>query len=407
MGLSMGVVHWAFPPVTGGVEMHLLTVCPEMVRQGAQVGVLCGSVDGSPATDEVQGVTIQRRDGMVPRRIEEGRQAGEDVYENSKRMFERFLDDHEIDVVQAHNLHLDFVDLSRALQDACAERGVPCYLVIHNDIFVDRSEERTLEIVSEIAWDKLVAISRYIRETMARELPTMTREKWTVIMHGIDTETFSPVMNEEEKRELKRAYGFEDRSIILHPGRFLPWKGILPAIKSMPRIIEQVPDALMVMTGRGQRIYKDRDELALYDARIDQYIRKNDLGEHVHIGTYGHDDVPRLDAMSDVVIYTTIGEEPFGLVPVEGMACGVPVVVTNSGGLVESVVDGETGFVITKDEERLPGELAARIVQLLSDPSLARRLGENGRQRVEMEFDKRRMAKEFIQLSSGLMDTNA
>jgi glycosyltransferase involved in cell wall biosynthesis len=340
---------------------------------------------------------------MVPAQIEEARRAGEDVYESAKKMFETFLDDHGIEVVQAHNLHLDFFEISRALQDVCAERTVPLYLVIHNDVFIDRSQGRTLRIVEEIDWDRLVPISRYIQETLAAKLPEVPGEKWTVIMHGIDIETFRPV-SVAEKQALRRAYDLEERPIILHPGRFLPWKGILPAIKAMPRVIEEVPDALMVMTGRGQRIYKDRDELAMYDARIDQYIRENHLRQHVHIGTYDHEDIPRLDALSDVVIYTTIGEEPFGLVPVEGMACGVPVVVTDSGGLTESVVDGETGFVISKDKEKLPQELAERVVRLLSNPALAEEMGRQGRQRVEEAFDKTRMARDFIQLSRSLME---
>lgn len=382
--------------------MHLLTICPEMVRQGAEMSVLTGSVAGEPALEEVEGVAVERREGMAPERIGEARDAGEDIYEDSKRMFGAFLDDHGIDVVQGHNLHLDFFDLSRALKDACEERDTPYYLVIHNDVFVDRSEERTKRIVKEIGWRKLVAISHFIQRTMAAELPTIPDDKWTVIMHGIDIDTFTPV-DETRRKELKAAYDFEGRRVILHPGRFLPWKGILPAIKAMPRIIERVPDALMVLTGRAQRIYEDQDELAMYDATIDQTIQDNDLGKHVYIGTYNHEDIPRLDALSDVVIYTTIGEEPFGLVPVEGMACGVPVVVTDSGGLTESVVDGDTGFVITKDEEKLPGELAGRVIELLEDEALAEEMGRRGRQRVEDKFDKARMARDFIELSESLL----
>lgn len=405
MALTIGVIHWAFPPVTGGVEMHLLTVAPEMVRQGAEVSLLCGSVAGEPVIEDVEGVTVIRRDGMVTERIAEARKGGEDVYGPSRSMFDSFLDEYAIEVVQAHNLHLDFIDVSRALSDACRQRDVPCYLVLHNDVFLDRSRERTHQIVRELRWDELVAISRFIRESMARELPTIPAERWTVIMHGIDTDRFSP-KQEGEREALKEEYGFGGRPVILHPARFLPWKGIVPALKAMPRVIEQVPDALMVMTGRAQRIYEDQDELALYDAEIDRTIRENELGDHVHVGTYDHEDIPRLTALSDVVIYTTVGEEPFGLVPVEGMACGVPVVVTESGGLTESVVDGETGFVITKDENRLPRELADRLVQLLEDPDLAEELGQRGRERAKREFDKGRMARDFIELSQQLLTSS-
>ncbi len=383
--------------------MHLLTVAPEMVRQGAEVSLLCGSVAGEPSTEEIEGVTIVRRDEMVTERIAQAREAGQDVYHRSRSMFAAFLDEHGIDVVQAHNLHLDFIDLSRGLADACRERGVPFYLVIHNDVFLDRSEERTKEILKEIDWDKLVPISRFIKRSLARRLPTIpSTNRWAVIMHGIDIEKFSP-KGEQEKVALKAEYGLESKRVILHPARFLPWKGIVPALEAMPRVIQRFPDAMMVMTGRAQRIYEDRDELAMYDAEIDRTIRDNDLSRRVHIGTYEHEDIPRLTALSDVVIYTTVGEEPFGLVPVEAMACAVPVVVTDSGGLTESVVDGETGFVITKDEEKLPGELASKLVRLLGDEALADELGRKGRERAEKEFDKKRMARDFIDLSRQLL----
>jgi glycosyltransferase involved in cell wall biosynthesis len=402
MKLRLGIVHWAFPPVIGGVEMHLLTVCPEMVRQGAEVYVLCGSVEGSPNIEVVEGVHVERTDGMVPSIIKEAQRSGQDIYDASKKMFDKFLDSHGIDVVQAHNLHMDFYNLSRALKDACTERSVPCYLVIHNDVFIDRAEDVTWQIIEKISWDRLVPISRYIRDTMGSKMPDIPGDKWTVIMHGINIDQFTPV-TKEEKEGLKKEYGFEGRKVILHPARFLPWKGILPAIKSMPRVIKEFPTVLMVMTGRAERIFDDMDELARYDSEIDKFIKDNNLSENIHIGSYTHHDIPRLTSLCDILVYTTIGNEPFGLCPVEGMACKVPVIVTRSGGLVESVVHGKTGFVIDRDEDRLPKELADRIIELLSNQSLVKEFGENGRKRVEEMFDKRQMAKDFIRLSEELI----
>jgi glycosyltransferase involved in cell wall biosynthesis len=373
-----------------------------MVRLGAKVVVLSGSVEGRPDSQKIAGVTVLRWDSLNLSQLDKARDQGEDVYQTSKAAFADFLDEHAIDVVQTHNLHYDYFELSRALEDACSQRNVPYYLVIHNDVFLDRSEDTTRHILSGVAWDALVPISNYLRESLASSLPGIPGERWTVILHGIDTDTFSPVGDEQKKR-LKQRYGFQGRQVILHPGRFLPWKGILPAIQSMPNVIDQEPKALMVMTGRAQRLYRDQSELARYDAQIDAYIEKQGLGEHVHIGDFTHDDIPDLMALSQVVIYTTIGHEPFGLVPVEGMACGAPVIVTNSGGLVESVIDGETGFIINRDETTLPDELADRIVELLANPELARSLGEVGRERVEDRFDKRRMANDYIKLSRELL----
>jgi len=80
-----------------------------------------------------------------------------------------------------------------------------------------------------------------------------------------------------------------------------------------------------------------------------------------------------------VVIYPTIGEEPFGLVPLEGMACGKPVVVTASGGLVESMIDRKTGFIIKKKD---PEMLVEKIGLFLEDKELSRKMGQAGRRHV-------------------------
>lgn len=348
-------------------------------------------------------MTVVRLDGMLTEQIAHALEADKAVYNRSKSMFDAFLDHHGIDVIEAHNLHLDFLDVSRALRDACRERAGPYYLVIHNDVFLDRSEERSMQILEEIDWDMLVPISRFIQESLRRRLPTIPSSKWTVIIHGIDIDRFSP-KREAEKKALQEQYGLESRRVILHPARFLPWKGIVEALKGLPRVIREFPDVMLVMTGRAQRIYDDHDELAMYDTEIDRTIRENGLDEHVHIGTYDHGDIPQLTALSNVVIYTTVGDEPFGLVPVEAMACGVPVIVTNSGGLTESVVDGETGFVISKDEEKLPRELATRVIELLDDAALAEELGRRGREGAENGFDKKRTAQDFIRLSRQLLD---
>jgi hypothetical protein len=82
-------------------------------------------------------------------------------------------------------------------------------MVIHNDVFLDRSEERTTRIVKEIDWDRLVPISHFTQDLMRTELSTIPMDKWTVIMHGIEIETFSPV-DEAKKQTLKAAYGFEE-----------------------------------------------------------------------------------------------------------------------------------------------------------------------------------------------------
>ena len=88
-----------------------------------------------------------------------------------------------------------------------------------------------------------------------------------------------------------------------------------------------------------------------------------------------------LDAL-DVLVVPSLWEEPFGLVAVEGMARGLPVVATRSGALPELVADGETGLLVERDA----GDLRAAVSRLVADPGLRSELGAAGRRRVEERF---------------------
>jgi glycosyltransferase involved in cell wall biosynthesis len=84
---------------------------------------------------------------------------------------------------------------------------------------------------------------------------------------------------------------------------------------------------------------------------------------------------------ASVVIYSPI-REPFGNIPLEAMACGTPVVGVAEGGLRESILDGETGFLTERD----PAKFAAAVMKLLEDPVLAEKFGQNGRDYVLQEW---------------------
>lgn len=397
--MRLGVIHWGFPPRGGGVEAHLITVLPEVVKQGVEVWVLTESMEGEPETSEVSGIRVVRRDELSVSRLEEM----PDRYWKCRALFENFIEQNGIEVIQAHNLHMDYFDLSRALLEVAQERKVPCYLVIHNQEFIDRDEKVMISILKDLPWDRLVCISRFIEQKLKEKIKEIPEEKWKVILHGIDLDQFHPV-SEEEKQKLKQEYGFAGRRVILHPARILRWKGIVAAVKSMPAVVKEFPDALLVLTGRIKPIFKEEEEVKNYNLLVDQTVLELGLEGNVHIGKYTFSDIPRLMSIADAVIYTTIGEEPFGLCPVEAMACEVPVVVTRSGGLVESVVDGETGFVIDREEAKIPSQLAERLILILSDPVRARRLGRAGRVRAKKFFDKKRMAQDFITLSQELLE---
>ncbi len=395
--MNLGVIHWAFPPREGGVESHLITVLPEMAKLGVNVFVLTETMEGQQNEGLVYGIKVIRGDGLSTAKLDERLKKGENLYKSSKKHFDEFIKRNKLDAIQAHNLHMDSFDISKALIDSCTKHGIPCYLILHNHEFIDRDEETMKRILRELPWTKLIPISKFIESEARKKVYEVPEEKWKVILHGIDLEEFRPV-TPEGKKNLKREYGFSGKRVILHPARIMHWKGIIPAIKAMPKILEKFPNTLLVLTGRTKPIFKEQDEIAEYNTLVDRTIDNLQLRDNVHIGKYTLFDVPKLNSLSDVVIYTTIGDEPFGLGPVEAMASGAPVIVTASGGLVESVTHDETGFIISKDESKIPEELASRVLQLFSNPTLMLEMGKRGRIRAKKMFDRKKMARELVGL---------
>jgi glycosyltransferase involved in cell wall biosynthesis len=97
-------------------------------------------------------------------------------------------------------------------------------------------------------------------------------------------------------------------------------------------------------------------------------------------------DIPGVMAQLDGVVHASTAPEPFGLVVIEAMAMGKPVIATNAGGIPEIVEDGQTGLLIPLKDSTA---MAEAILKLLNDDPLALRFGQAGRKRVEEHFDIR------------------
>jgi len=136
-----------------------------------------------------------------------------------------------------------------------------------------------------------------------------------------------------------------------------------------------------------QRIADWNQELDAYRREILGLISALDLRDWVELRSVDYAEMPALYNESDLVIYPTVGEEPYGLVPLEAMSCERPIVASQSGGIAETVVDGETGYVVAPRDVR---SLTERVCRLLANPELARRIGAAARRHVQRFFDVRR-----------------
>ncbi|GFN23430.1 glycosyltransferase family 4 protein [Thermanaeromonas sp. C210] len=373
--MRIAMLHWAFPPIIGGVESHLALLCPRLVQQGHTVSLVTATAPGTLAYETWRGVAIRRSplldlNSLTPELIEA--KAVE-----IRRVMEDFLLDFRPDVVHAHNFHyFSFVHAS-ALQEICARHGWPLVLTAHN-VWDDELWKRMNTLAR--GWDAVIAVSHYIRqELIVNGYPP---ERVVVVHHGIDDHAFQPP-TALELQNLYRAYpALRGRRVIFHPARMSLAKGCDVSLRALDLIRRQIPDALLVMAGTSNTVDWGQKQPAeiLY---INQLIEELDLKDHVFVRFFPWFEMPQIYKGAEICWYPSSFQEPFGLVMLEAMASGKPIIVSRAGGMPEVVRPGYNGFLISpKDYE----DLARYTIFLLHNPGIAANIGQNGRRMVEEHF---------------------
>lgn len=200
-------------------------------------------------------------------------------------------------------------------------------------------------------------------------------ERTTVVPCGIDPARFAPGGPAAPRT---------DRPRLLSIGRFVPRKGVDTAITALA----EVPDAELLIAGGPDAAHWDADPEV---ARLTEAARRAGVRDRVRfLGALSHDEVPALYRSADAVL-SVPWYEPFGTVPLEAMACGVPPVVTAVGGHLDTVTDDVTGLLVPPRE---PAELARRLRELLADPERRRRLGRAGVERVRARYGWSRLVRD-------------
>jgi glycogen synthase len=193
---------------------------------------------------------------------------------------------------------------------------------------------------------------------------------------GVDTQRFRAAPSFPDDRTMP---------VVVHPARLLPWKGVHVTVRAAAALRDRGVSFRLILTDTRRVADWDR-ELAGYRREILELVDGFRL-ESVEFRPVAFGDMPRAYAKADIVVYPTVGNEPFGLVPLEAMSCERAVVASRSGGIAETVVDGRTGFLVE------PGDhlaVAQRVAELIGSPALARKFGRAGRARVLEHFDLRR-----------------
>jgi starch synthase len=235
--------------------------------------------------------------------------------------------------------------------------------------------------------DAIIAVSAAVAADIVEVYPAIPPERVHVIHNGVDPSDYRPASDPD----LLRRFGVDpDRPVVLFVGRVTRQKGI----HLLLRAARYLPAGVQVVLRAGSPDTPDIQREV--DAAVSDALA---LGHEVVFieESLSREELTSLMGSATVFCCPSV-YEPFGLVNVEAMACGVPVVASAVGGITEVVEHGTTGLLVPvgagdeAGDQTFAEDLAGAICRLLDDPELARKMGEAGRQRVVEQFSWRQVA---------------
>jgi glycogen(starch) synthase len=220
--------------------------------------------------------------------------------------------------------------------------------------------------------------------SMVNEVSTLfstPRDKVWMIPNGVDADLYGPA---QPDRALRGVYADPGEDIVLYVGRLVPEKGVNVLIGAVPKILSAHPNAKVVIVGEG---YAKEGLKAL--------VRSLGVSHKVYFTGYVGDlEIKKLMQLASVQAIPSI-YEPFGIVCLEAMASGTPVVASAAGGLSELVDDGVTGLKVPAENS---DALASAVIRLLSDSALREEMSRRAREKAVSDFSWRKIGATTIRM---------
>jgi phosphatidylinositol alpha-1,6-mannosyltransferase len=361
------VVTNDYPPRVGGIQRTLEALVRRFPPD--RVTVLCPSWDGADAFDAAAPYAVVREDPRflwptpkVARRVESvARDTGAEV----------------VLFGATYPLALVGPRLARAgIPYLTAAHGFEYWLSIAPGAhaLLGRATGRAARVPVMCS----AFVARVVRTAVPDPVPV------SVMYPGADEEAFHPLLPFEDLRE---RHGLFDRPLVVCVSRLVPRKGQDVLIRAMPEVRRRIPDAALLIVGGGP-----------YEARLRAMAAAEPPGRVVFAGQVSEEDLPRYYRAGDVFAMPCrtrrggLEVEGWGNVFIEAAACARPVVVGDSGGAREALVDRATGLLVDGTDV---AAVAGAVGDLLEDRDRAEAMGRAGRARVERSFTWARAAEQL------------
>lgn len=374
------MLSWEYPPrVVGGIARVVHDLSHRLISDGHEVTVVTYKDGNVPYFEDDDGVQVYRVDNfmissnnfidwIMQLNFNMIAKAGEIIAEKGN-----------FDVIHAHDWLTAYA--GKTLKYAY---NTPLVSTIHATEAGRNSGIRgeTQKYINDTEWmltyesSEVIVNSNYMKNELQR-LFGLPYEKINVVPNGVNLNLFN---NIEKDYDFRRKFAMDNEKIILFIGRLVYEKGIQTLIAAMPKILSNYHDSKLIVAGKGGMI----DELRAQVSALG-------LNDKVYFTGYlAAKDVQRMYKCADISVFPST-YEPFGIVALEAMLSGTPVVVSDVGGLNEIVEHGVNGM---KSYAGNPNSLADSILTLLYDQKLCDTVTKNAKLKVKTEYNWTKIAQD-------------
>jgi glycosyltransferase involved in cell wall biosynthesis len=369
-----------FVPDVGGAPLYVAGLSTALAKLGAEPVVITHAHAGQPEDDEFEGVKVKRLKGFVMPRLDRAISAGlaRRLHENLK--FGNF------NVIHGQDIYSPMALL--AIRSAY-KRRIPSVLTCHS-VHKSKGVWRLIyrPIISAMKRaNRVIAVSGAAKGFCV-ELG-VPDDKIEVIPNGVDLSVFNA---DVDGSAMRTKLGMKQEPLVATAIRLVKRKGPKHLVNAFSKVIKKIQNAKLAIAGSGAEA-----------ANLRTQIKKLGMESSVFmLGKLQREQVAELMAAADVFVLPSLFES-FGLVLLEAMATGTPVVCTQTQGALEIIKNGEDGLVVPPGDD---DALAEAIVRVLSDRRLAEHLRTNGQKKVHEKFSWEKTAEKTLALYKMVCEEN-
>lgn len=380
--MNILIFSWEYPPLShGGLARHVQDLSEALVKQGHSLFIITQGDNNIPARQKLKGVKIFRTEKIKI----SAKNFIDNILQLNFQMLEEAIklkDIVDIDIIHGHDWLVFWA--GRVLKHALKK---PLVYTIHateygrnQGIYNDMQR-----YINDLEWHasfeawKVIVCSNYMKQEVKGLFQT-PEDKIEIIENGVNIDNYQA----EYSREFRKKYASPRESLVFFVGRIVREKGIQILIKAIPEILAQNPDIKFVIAGKGPHL-----------SNLKNQARFLGIDDRIYFTGYISDEERnKLYQIADLAVFPSL-YEPFGIVALEAMATGTPVIASSVGGLAEFIEHRENGYKVSPGD---PLSLAKAITHLLANKKEASKIAKNGFEMVRNEYNWDKIAAKTFNL---------